>query len=181
MAFADVWYPARVPGKESSFGTLVRLGLGKKAETPAAVATPPPVYEAEYSDTESESSKTDMPTPLMHNPISPHGHGDAPQPARKGGKKQKLDKDKSLSSSRGGIITRVSPNLNLGSIMDDKGKNGGERVRWVFWNMGRMFSWAEESGTTVSHVHMDSVLTVYRRISRPSSSSRPRLRMPSRS
>jgi hypothetical protein len=92
----------------------------------------------------------------MHNPISPHGHDNGPQPpAKKGGFGGSSKKEnKSLSSSRGGIITRVSPNINLSSIMDEKGTNGGERARWAFWNMGRLFSWAEEGGTTVSITYL---------------------------
>lgn len=185
MTFADVWYPARVPGKESSFGALVRLGLGKKAEAPAAQSSAPPrdLYEDDdYSDSGSETSSADVPAPLMHNPISPHGVVIDPPPARgkgfgKGGGSNKKQ-DKSLSSSRGGIITRVSPNLNLGSIMDEKGKNGGERVRWAFWNMGKLFSWAEEGGTNVSLRSRQELTS--RKTSQPSSSSRLRRQWPFR-
>lgn len=166
LQFADVWYPSRAPGKESGFGNLIRLGMGKKADAPAAqpsAAPPPDLYEDDdYSDSASDASSDDAPAPVaMHDHLSPHGGGasavplaSAPGAKGKGGfgskdKKQKQDK-KSLSTSRGGIITRVSPNVNLSAIMDEKGKNGGERVRWAFWNMGRLFVWAEEGGVTVS-------------------------------
>lgn len=169
LVFADVWYPGRVAGKESSFGALVRLGLGKKSAPDATAqqqqsGEAPPLYDEEYSDTESEGSDSEnshrpMPTTpaaTAHElPGGPLAHA-GPAKGGKFGKNQKNQKDKnkkqdkSLSASRGGIITRVSPNLNLGSIMDDKGKNGGERVRWAFWNMGRLFVWAEEGGVAVS-------------------------------
>lgn len=145
LAFADVWYPSRVGGKESSFGALVRLGLGKKAvETPVLEkqeAPPLNVYDDEYTDSEEEDAEERVIT--QHAPL-PGTTGD--KKFGKAAKKEKKNADKSLSSSRGGIITRVSPNLNLGSIMDEKGKNGAERVRWAFWNMGRLFAWAEEGG-----------------------------------
>lgn len=150
LAFADVWYPSRVPGKESSFGALVRLGLGKKAvETPALEkheAPPLNVYEEEYTDSEEED-EGDKPTTAVtqHAPL-PGAGGPEGKKFGKAAKKEKKAADKTLSASRGGIITRVSPNLNLGSIMDEKGKNGAERVRWAFWNMGRLFVWAEEGG-----------------------------------
>lgn len=152
LVFTDVWYPGRVAGKESSFGALVRLGLGKKAAAPDAAqpsGEAPPLYEEEYSDTESDEDSDYRPAPTTSAANQgPELHAQAP---RKFGKDRKVRKEgKTLSASRGGIITRVSPNLNLGSIMDDKGKNGGERVRWAFWNMGRLFVWAEEGGCAVS-------------------------------
>lgn len=161
LVFADVWYPGRAAGKESSFGALVRLGLGKKNAAPEAAVQQrpgeaPPLYEEEYSDTESEASESETsPRPVLTTPAAAAAHDlpGASGPNGKYGKGQKSTnkrQDKSLSASRGGIITRVSPNLNLGSIMDDKGKNGGERVRWAFWNMGRLFVWAEEGGVAVS-------------------------------
>ncbi|KAL1405835.1 hypothetical protein Q8F55_007513 [Vanrija albida] len=163
--FADVWYPARVAGKDGGFGALVRLGLGKKAaETPQPQNSeaPPQLYdnEDEYSDSDTEMSSDDGPMPAaMHDsivtPNAPNPNAPAASNAKgKGGfgksgsNNKKQDKDKSLSNARGGIITRVSPNLQLSSIMDEKGKNGGERVRWAFWNMGRLFCWAEEGGVT---------------------------------
>ncbi|BEI92532.1 uncharacterized protein CcaverHIS019_0501600 [Cutaneotrichosporon cavernicola] len=150
LVFADVWYPGRVAGKESSFGALVRLGLGKKAAPDANAAQQtgqaPPLYDEEFSDTESEEDSDYRPPTTPAAREGPELHAQAP---RKFGKDRKIRKEgKTLSASRGGIITRVSPNMNLGSIMDDKGKNGGERVRWAFWNMGRLFAWAEEGGAT---------------------------------
>jgi hypothetical protein len=181
LVFTDVWYPGRVAGKESSFGALVRLGLGKKAAAPDAAqpsGEAPPLYEEEYSDTESDEDSDYRPAPTT--PAANQGpelHAQAP---RKFGKDRKVRKEgKTLSASRGGIITRVSPNLNLGSIMDDKGKNGGERVRWAFWNMGRLFVWAEEGGCAVSsslRVGPDG-----RKTSPRSCSSSRRRRTPSRS
>jgi hypothetical protein len=34
----------------------------------------------------------------------------------------------------------------LPKVMADKGRGGGEMVRWGFWNLGRTFGWGEESG-----------------------------------
>lgn len=188
LVFADVWYPGRVAGTQSSFGALVRLGLGKKSAPEAAAqqgpGEAPPLYGEEYSDTESEASDSETSHRPLPTPATAHELPGVPprQAGGKFGKQKNANKrqDRSLSASRGGIITRVSPNINLGSIMDDKGKNGGERVRWAFWNMGRMFVWAEEGGVAVS-VRLGQCADRHRTISQPSCSSSPLQRTPFRS
>ena len=154
MSFADVWFPSRETGKESSFGALVRRGLGKRTEsTPAPPKDEgPPPDEYEFSDTESESSFQSPAPVAQHQALTPEVSAPAVK-GKFGSKAPKTRKEeKRLSANRGGFITRVSPNLNLGSIMDDKGKNGGERVRWAFWNMGRLFCWAEEGGAVLENL-----------------------------
>jgi hypothetical protein len=51
-----------------------------------------------------------------------------------------------LRSSNSTFVTRLQAMDGLPKVMADKGKGGGEMVRWGFWNLGRTFGWGEESG-----------------------------------
>ena len=51
-----------------------------------------------------------------------------------------------LRSSNSTFVTRLQAVDNLPKVLAERGKNGGEMVRWGFWNLGRTFGWGEEGG-----------------------------------
>lgn len=71
-----------------------------------------------------------------------------------------------LRSSNSTFVTRLQAMDGLPKVMAEKGRGGGEMVRWGFWNLGRTFGWGEESGKMkvgdIPHTLGFSVLTRWR-------------------
>lgn len=155
FSFVNVWFPPKGAAAERGLGGL--LGMGGKGETitsPTGAAPQMTGYEPSVSsDSDSPPSSNDPPPP-MEVPL-------AAIPQASTGKKNPWSKASSippnalsalprpknnLRSSNSTFVTRLQAADNLPKLMAERGKAGGELVRWGFWNLGRTFGWGEEGG-----------------------------------
>jgi hypothetical protein len=129
-------------------------GKGETITSPTGAAPQMTGYEPSVSsDSDSPPSSNDPPPP-MEVPL-------AAIPQASTGKKNPWSKASSippnalsalprpknnLRSSNSTFVTRLQAADNLPKLMAERGKAGGELVRWGFWNLGRTFGWGEEGG-----------------------------------
>ncbi|ORY22031.1 WD40-repeat-containing domain protein [Naematelia encephala] len=142
MSFVNVWFPPK--GGEKGFGAM--LGMSNKAgEIPQMTGYEPSVSSDSDSPPSSENPALILEVPLaaLPQPSSskrmPFVRSSAPANA--------LPRPKNnLRSSNSTFVTRLQALEGLPKIMSERGKVGGEVVRWGFWNLGRTFGWGEEGG-----------------------------------
>lgn len=138
------WISLYVPpkgGDKAGLGGL--LGRGKDE-------APMPGYEPSISSDGSSPTTSDNPPPpiAFEVPLSalPQQQGKR-MPFTKASVPSGLPRPKNnLRSSSSTFVTRLQALDSLPKIMAEKGRIGGETVRWGFWNLGRTFGWAEEGG-----------------------------------
>jgi len=146
MSFVNVYFPPKV-GDQRTLGGM--FGGNGNAPAPGQAQAPPvnmTGYEASVSSEDDSPPSSEMPQtmevpagalPAQQGKRMPFGKGAAaglPRPKN------------NLRSSNSTFVTRLQAMDGLPKIMADKGKGGGEMVRWGFWNLGRTFGWGEESG-----------------------------------
>lgn len=153
MSFVNVYFPPKV-GEQRSLGGMFGGGGGPTGGTNAAGGTTQPPnmtgYEPSVSSDSESPPLSDMPStlqpmevpagalPVQQGKRMPFGKGTAPAG---------LPRPKNnLRSSNSTFVTRLQAMDGLPKVMAEKGKGGGEMVRWGFWNLGRTFGWGEESG-----------------------------------
>jgi len=152
MSWVNVWFPPKAG--EKGIGGLLGMG-GGKADSPAVGAGQPqmPGYEPSVSSDSDSPPSSDSPalppTPL-EVPLSslPLATSSKRMPFTKGSTAPNaLPRPKNnLRSSNSTFVTRLQALDSLPKTMAEKGKGGGEMVRWGFWNLGRTFGWGEEGG-----------------------------------
>ena len=151
MSWVNVWFPPKAG--EKGIGGL--LGMGGTKDSPAAGTGQPqmPGYEPSISSNSDSLPSSDNP-PLPPTPIEvplsalPQAGSSKRMPFIKSSTAPNaLPRPKNnLRSSNSTFVTRLQALDSLPKIMADKGKGGGEMVRWGFWNLGRTFGWGEEGG-----------------------------------
>lgn len=157
MSWVHVWFPPKGAGERSFFG----MGGGSTAR--GEVPTSPTGnmmsgYEPSLSsDSGSQGNDDHAPipvdVPLAAIPQASNGKKNA---WSKGGAipanaLSTLPRPKNnLRSSNSTFVTRLQAHDNLPKLMQEKGKTGGELVRWGFWNLGRTFGWGEELSTAAA-------------------------------
>lgn len=151
MSFVNVYFPPKT-GDQRTLGGMFGSG-GNTANTGAGAGVTQPTnmtgYEPSISSEDDSPPSSDMPSlqpmevpagalPAQQGKRMPFGKGTAPAG---------LPRPKNnLRSSNSTFVTRLQAMDGLPKIMADKGRGGGEMVRWGFWNLGRTFGWGEESG-----------------------------------
>lgn len=160
------WVSVYFPPKGGDKAGLGRLGMGK-GEQPMS---PPPQqdYEPSISSNSSSPESSDNPPPpiAFEVPASalPQQQGKR-MPFTKATVPSGLPRPKNnLRSSSSTFVTRLQALDALPKILAEKGKIGGETVRWGFWNLGRTFGWAEEGGKikdTLARVTFSQVPTCH--------------------
>lgn len=144
MTWATIYFPPKVIG-EKGF-----LGMGGGGVRPAEGVPPQmPGYEPSVSSDSNSSSDNIPPIIPMEIPQSalPQSASGKRMPFTKSTPPNALPRPKNnLRSSNSTFVTRLQIIDNLPKIMAERGKNGGEFVKWGFWNLGRTFAWAEEGG-----------------------------------
>ena len=166
MSWINVWFPPKMgTEKPGGFGGLLGMGGKNEGAAPPAPgvgglggpgvggqsAPQVPGYEPSLSSDTSSPDPSDNPPPLI--PI------EVPLSAlpQQGGKRMPFSKTSSvpsglprpknnLRSSSSTFVTRLQALDSLPKIMAERGRGGGEMVRWGFWNLGRTFGWGEEGG-----------------------------------
>lgn len=149
MTWVSVYFPPKTAGDRSALtGWLGKDKDKPLAERPGAQLTgaAPDGYEpSEASDTSSPSSDPPVPPP-MEIPLSAIPIKQRAQ-WQKSASLSALPRPKNnLRSSSSIFVTRLQSLEALPKIMAERGRAGGETVRWGFWNIGRTFGWGEEGG-----------------------------------
>lgn len=153
MSFVNVYFPPKA-GDQRTLGGLFGGGGGGKdgASAPAPAGQPPNMtgYEPSVSSDSESPPSSDMPSTLQPMEV-PAGALPVQQakrmPFSKGTAPAGLPRPKNnLRSSNSTFVTRLQAMDGLPKVMAEKGRGGGEMVRWGFWNLGRTFGWGEESG-----------------------------------
>ena len=152
MSFVNVYFPPKVGDQRTLGGMFGGNGNpGTNAANTTANTQPPNMtgYEPSVSSDSDSPPSSDMPN--LQTMEVPAGALPAQQGKRlafgKGTAPAGLPRPKNnLRSSNSTFVTRLQAMDGLPKVMADKGKGGGEMVRWGFWNLGRTFGWGEESG-----------------------------------
>ena len=155
MSWVNVWFPPK--GGEKSIGGLLGMGGGKGENAGVAMGMGQPQmpgYEPSVSsDSDSPPSSDNPPMPIpIEVPLSalpqPNSSKRMPMPFSKASTATNaLPRPKNnLRSSNSTFVTRLQILDTLPKILAEKGKAGGELVRWGFWNLGRTVGWGEEGG-----------------------------------
>ena len=145
MSFIPIYFAPKGPGEKGVFG-------GGMTSPISGVAPGLPGYEPSVSSESSDPTTSDLvpPTPMevplsaipqqQTNKRNMFGRPTAAAP-------NTLPRPKNnLRSSNSTFVTRLQAVDNLPNVLAERGKNGGEMVRWGFWNLGRTFGWGEEGG-----------------------------------
>ncbi|WVQ84387.1 hypothetical protein IAT38_006539 [Cryptococcus sp. DSM 104549] len=149
MSWVNVWFPPKAAG-DRGFGGLLG-GKSGKADPAGGQAYPPETDE--YSPEGSSEASSPPPTEAMFS-MSPLAQS---QTQALGGSKRPFSKSgsagtgvprpkTSIKTSGSVFVTRSQTIDNLPKLLAEKGRGGGELVRWGFFNFGRLFAWAEEGG-----------------------------------
>lgn len=155
MSWVNVYFPPKGPEGKAGFGGLLGMGGGKEVQSPGVLPTSPPpmpVYEPSVVSEDSSPSGSENPPPpiAFEVPLSALPQQQAKRmgmPFTKANVPSGLPRPKNnLRSSSSTFVTRLQALDTLPKIMAERGKNGGEYVRWGFWNLGRTFGWGEEGG-----------------------------------
>lgn len=151
MSWVNVWFPPKAG--EKGIGSLLGMGGGKGEAPGAAMGQPQlPGYEPSVSSDSSSPPSSEQPLPP-----TPHEVPLSALPQASSSKRMPFSKTltapnalprpkNNLRSSNSTFVTRLQALDSLPKILAEKGKNGGELVRWGFWNLGRTFGWGEEGG-----------------------------------
>ncbi|WVR06605.1 hypothetical protein IAU60_003637 [Kwoniella sp. DSM 27419] len=148
MSFVNVWFPQRAGG-DRGFGGL----LGKGGQGGTVVDSQPPKegtgYEASiHSDDSGESDSVLPPLEIGFSNLPQQGNKRIPFTKNQSSANVIPRPKNNMRSSNSTFVTRVQVQDNLVKNLQDRGRNGGEMVRWGFWNLGRTFAWGEEGGKT---------------------------------
>ena len=148
MSFVNVYFPPKV-GDQRTLGGM--FGGNANTNNPAQVSgQTQPVNMTGYEPSVSSESDSPPSSEMPQTMEAPAGALPAQQ-----GKRMPFSKaaaaglprpKNNLRSSNSTFVTRLQAMDGLPKVMADKGKGGGEMVRWGFWNLGRTFGWGEESG-----------------------------------
>lgn len=156
MSWVNVWFPPK-NGGGGGLGSMLGMGNnpGQANGQGQAIPSTMPGYEASVSSG-SDDQVVDIP-PIMEVPLTalPQGATSTTKrnpfaratPAVAPNALAMLPRPKTgLRQSNSTFVTRLQAADNLPKIIAERGKGGGEWVRWGFWNLGRTFGWAEEGG-----------------------------------
>lgn len=147
MSFVNVYFPPKI-GDQRTLGGM--FGGNGNVQAPASGQVGQPVnmtgYEPSISSEDDSPPSSELPQ-TMEVPAGalPNQQGKR-MPFGKGTTAGLPRPKNNLRSSNSTFVTRLQALDGLPKIMADKGKGGGEMVRWGFWNLGRTFGWGEESG-----------------------------------
>ena len=155
FSWVNVYFPPKA-GEKAGLGGLLGMG-GKEAQQHQQ---PMPAYEPSITSDDSSPSGSDNPPPpiAFEVPLSALPQQQGKRMGMGFGKASNvptgLPRPKNnLRSSSSTFVTRLQALDTLPKILADRGKGGGENVRWGFWNLGRTFGWGEEGGRVkVRHV-----------------------------
>jgi hypothetical protein len=153
FSWVNVYFPPKMGEQKQSVGGLFGGKGGNNAKADPALATSPPVptgYEPSVSSDSSSPTTSDNPPPLIAFEVPANA---LPQqqgkriPFTKASVPSGLPRPKNnLRSSSSTFVTRLQALDQLPKILAERGKNGGENVRWGFFNIGRTLGWGEEGG-----------------------------------
>jgi hypothetical protein len=159
MSFVNVYFPPKT-GDQRTLGGM----FGGGGAAPVAGQTGQPVNMTGYEPSVSSDSDSPPPSelPSLQTMEVPAGALPAQQgkrmPFGKGISAGLPRPKNNLRSSNSTFVTRLQAMDGLPKIMADKGRQGGEMVRWGFWNLGRTFGWGEESGKIKVGTVKDSII-----------------------
>jgi len=150
FSWINVYFPAKAATEQKQgFGGMLG-GKGGNQPTQAISPPQPTGYEPSVSSDSSSPTTSDNPPPLIAFEVPanalPQQQGKR-MPFTKASVPSGLPRPKNnLRSSSSTFVTRLQALDQLPKILAERGRNGGENVRWGFWNLGRTFGWGEEGG-----------------------------------
>ncbi|RXK35770.1 hypothetical protein M231_06956 [Tremella mesenterica] len=141
MSWISVYFPPKAGDR--GLGGLFGGGKDNKEQEKEIV---PIGYEASEGSGSTDPS-SDIPNPRpMDIPVSAIPPKHRAQWLKSASLSALPRPKNNLRSSSSTFVTRLQTLETMPKITAERGKGGGETVRWGFWNLGRTFGWGEEGG-----------------------------------